>query len=342
VELEGVREQKDPERLTEKIEREGQPVHTIPDILAARLAVDSPEAKDAAVDAIKQKFDVIRDEDEFEKGSELTGYRAHKFQVQITPELSAEIHVVPKEISEVNDDQHEDYEKMREAALSAKETNDAAMDEFEKRNSSSLDVRQNTTSERKGDRGEAPEQEKAAPVSAAPSPLKVGDSVVLKDGRRATVAYAPPASAQLPTYRLKTEDGKNVEIRARDLEKQVKSAPKDGKYIAVDWDGTVVHYEGWKGPTVFGPPIKTMVDRIKRWLANGEDVCIFTARITDDNTGAARKAIEKKCQELFGQVLPITNIKSPNMVSFFDDRAVQVERNDGKILGSHRKAREES
>src|SRR5579885_3196375 len=134
VNFDAVRDQKTPERLTEKIEKEDQPVHTIPDILTARLIVDTPEARDAAVNAIKQNFDVIREEDEFEDGNEQTGYRVHKLQVQVTPELSAEIHIVPKEVAKVNEEQHDAYERRRDAALEAKEANDGAMEKFEQRN----------------------------------------------------------------------------------------------------------------------------------------------------------------------------------------------------------------
>lgn len=132
--FDAVRSEKTPERMTEKIEKENQPVETIPDILAGRIKVDTPEAHHGAVNAIKQRFNVIRDQDEFDKGDEQTGYRVHKLQVKMSPELSAEVHVVPKEIAAVNDKQHDAYDKMREAALDAKNINDGAMEKFEERN----------------------------------------------------------------------------------------------------------------------------------------------------------------------------------------------------------------
>jgi len=337
VNFDAVRDQKTPERLTEKIEKEDQPVHTIPDILAARLIVDTPEARDAAVNAIKQNFDVIREEDEFEDGNEQTGYRVHKLQVQVTPELSAEIHIVPKEVAAVNDEQHDAYERMRDAALEAKEANDGAMEKFEQRNgiddSASKSQPQEVAEK-------SPEQDTAASQRAAGSITK-GQRVKLPDGRGATVHYVPSKSAKLPTYRFKSDDGKTVEMRSRDVEGKVKPEEKQPGYIAVDLDGTLSKYHGFKGKTVIGPPVPKMVARVKRWLANGEDVRIFTARIDSDHDGSTKKAIEEWSKKYLGQVLPVINKKDEHMKALFDDRAVQVERNDGTILGSHKKARGE-
>ncbi len=50
-------------------------------------------------------------------------------------------------------------------------------------------------------------------------------------------------------------------------------------WYGVDLDGTLAHYDGWMGPTEIGPPISKMVHRVRRWLAEGRDVRIFTARV---------------------------------------------------------------
>ncbi len=77
---------------------------------------------------------------------------------------------------------------------------------------------------------------------------------------------------------------------------------------AVDLDGTLVKYVRgkWQGPLVFGEPIPEMVERVRRWLAAGEDVRIFTARVSEDDP-AIVEAIEGLCVRLFGQILPVTN-----------------------------------
>ena len=140
--FDAVRAEKDPNRIDEKIKDEGQPIHTIPDILAGRIGVDTRDAHDRTVAAVKSHFKVIRDEDEFEKGAPPTHYRVHKLQAQVTPQLSAEVHIVPREVLEANDKQHDVYEDARDADLDGKEAtaakkerqakviNDAAMAKF--------------------------------------------------------------------------------------------------------------------------------------------------------------------------------------------------------------------
>lgn len=107
-------------------------------------------------------------------------------------------------------------------------------------------------------------------------------------------------------------------------------------WIGVDLDGTLAEYNGWKGETHVGAPVPAMVDRVKRWLADGHyDVKIFTARVSGpgDEAVAARGAIEKWCLMHIGAVLPITCRKDYAMVELWDDRAVQVRPNTGEPVG---------
>jgi hypothetical protein len=50
-------------------------------------------------------------------------------------------------------------------------------------------------------------------------------------------------------------------------------------WIAVDFDGTLARYDGWFGPDHLGEPIPAMVDRVKKWIAEGREVRVFTARV---------------------------------------------------------------
>ena len=53
------------------------------------------------------------------------------------------------------------------------------------------------------------------------------------------------------------------------------------KWIAVDFDGTLAKW-GCPWPEDYkatGDPIPMMVERVKKWLVEGEDVRIFTARM---------------------------------------------------------------
>ena len=106
-------------------------------------------------------------------------------------------------------------------------------------------------------------------------------------------------------------------------------------WIGVDLDGTLARYDGWVGVTYIGDPVPAMRDRVIRWLEQGVDVRIFTARVSRrEQEKDARGAIEAWCQEHIGQVLPITNVKDTKMVELWDDRAVQVIANTGEPVGN--------
>ena len=106
------------------------------------------------------------------------------------------------------------------------------------------------------------------------------------------------------------------------------SKPEDFRnWIGVDFDGTLAHYEGFKGDEVVGKPVPAMVKRVRGWLDEGYEVRIFTAR-------PPHPAIKRWCKEQFGQILPITNRKDPGMIAMYDDRAVSVERNTGRVFSA--------
>jgi hypothetical protein len=109
-------------------------------------------------------------------------------------------------------------------------------------------------------------------------------------------------------------------------------------WIAVDLDATLAHYDGWKGPDHIGAPIPAMVERVKRWRAEGIEVRIFTARIwgggDQRDVEQVRAAIERWCAEHIGEVLPVTNVKDWSMRELWDDRCVQVAPNTGEPVGA--------
>lgn len=122
-------------------------------------------------------------------------------------------------------------------------------------------------------------------------------------------------------------------------------------WIGFDLDATLATYDGWKGVTVIGKPIPKMIERLKRHLAKGDEVRIFTARVWPLGTEVAvhpktreevmrlieakraRTAIRRWCKEHIGRHLDITCVKDPNMKTLYDDRARQVEPNTGKVVG---------
>lgn len=116
----------------------------------------------------------------------------------------------------------------------------------------------------------------------------------------------------------------------------------DMSWIGVDLDGTLARYDGWKGVDHIGEPIDAMVERVKAWLAAGQCVKIFTARMhghgvpvdligsTDPVITDVLTPIQNWCREHIGCVLPVTNVKDFGMVELWDDRAVQVIPNTGR------------
>ena len=109
--------------------------------------------------------------------------------------------------------------------------------------------------------------------------------------------------------------------------------PEKKGWIGVDLDGTLAEYHGWSDN--IGAPIPAMVERVKAWLAAGEDVRILTARGTGGgslhNAEQWRK-IADWCRNVFGRSLPITDRKDCLMTALYDDRAIGVEKNTGRLV----------
>ena len=105
------------------------------------------------------------------------------------------------------------------------------------------------------------------------------------------------------------------------------------KTIAVDWDGTLVEYHGYKGPMVYGAPVHKMVDRIHQWLVKDFEVIIFTARVSDEHDPERvvmeLETIEVALHDMGLPSLLITANKYARVSQFWDDRGVCVNRNTG-------------
>lgn len=106
-------------------------------------------------------------------------------------------------------------------------------------------------------------------------------------------------------------------------------------HYAVDLDGTLAEYRGWRGQTSIGAPVEPMVKLVKELLAQGHLVSIFTARIADEyligkDCDEIRDFIGEWCRMHIGQVLPITAVKLPVFHAILDDRAEQILPNDGR------------
>lgn len=97
----------------------------------------------------------------------------------------------------------------------------------------------------------------------------------------------------------------------------------------VDLDGTLAIYHGWKGPAHIGDPIPKMMERVRDWIDKGIEIIIFTAR-ADDKSNIPY--IKDWLKEHGLPDLEVTNRKLSKMSRIYDDRAVQIEKNTGRIL----------
>lgn len=100
-------------------------------------------------------------------------------------------------------------------------------------------------------------------------------------------------------------------------------------WIAVDLDGTLAEYEGYKWEGYIGKPIPLMMERVKRWLDKGMKVKIFTARATDSGE---IPYIKKWLSDNGLPDLEITNCKDYGMIELWDDKARRVEINTGEEI----------
>lgn len=118
-----------------------------------------------------------------------------------------------------------------------------------------------------------------------------------------------------------------IPARLAFLERQREESGMGKGTIAVDLDGTLAAYGGWQGHEYVGPAIPEMLERVHAWLASGYQVVIFTARVYDP---AAMPPI-RRWLEMHGlEHLEVTNIKRPDFVEMWDDRAFRVHTNTGK------------
>lgn len=111
---------------------------------------------------------------------------------------------------------------------------------------------------------------------------------------------------------------------------------QDG-WIGVDLDGTLAEYHGNFNPNVIGKPVPKMVARVRKWLAEGLDVRICTARVyglTGMKLAQTEQLIGGWLQQNIGQALPITCQKDHGMEELWDDRAVGVKRNTGELVAT--------
>jgi len=111
-------------------------------------------------------------------------------------------------------------------------------------------------------------------------------------------------------------------------------------HVCFDLDGTLAEYdpETWDHMKV-GKPVAAMVLLAKRYMQQGVEVRIFTARAhknpreTDADYQRRLAPIREWCIKVFGQELLIVSYKTFETIAIFDDRAYRVVENTGEIVG---------
>lgn len=151
-------------------------------------------------------------------------------------------------------------------------------------------------------------------------------------------------SIQCLTEFLKKHHGNNPAFTKED---DLLNPDPHAPWVAVDFDGTLAHYDGFKGVDHIGGHIGEMCDMVAQMIDYGIRVRIFTARVcsvalemnakdlgcsADDLRSVVVEAIQTFCLEYIGTKLPVTNVKTYSCIGLLDDRAIPVGRNEGKLL----------
>ncbi len=116
---------------------------------------------------------------------------------------------------------------------------------------------------------------------------------------------------------------------ASDAESVRESMDKSGPWVGVDLDGTLAVWDNRSSLDRIGSPIPAMLSYVQRMKNNGVRVKIFTARAGDPDQ---IPKIEKWLAKNGLPGLEITNVKDYYMERLYDDRALQVEKNTGRII----------
>ena len=103
-------------------------------------------------------------------------------------------------------------------------------------------------------------------------------------------------------------------------------------WIGVDLDGTLARDDApghFLPPYPLGEPIPEMVEMVKSLLAGGVTVKIFSARACEPESIPIIQAWAEK--HGLGR-LEVTNQKDYDLIRYYDDRAIQMQANQGRSV----------
>lgn len=100
-------------------------------------------------------------------------------------------------------------------------------------------------------------------------------------------------------------------------------------WIGVDLDGTLAHYDKWRGGEHIGPPNRPVVELVRRLIVQyGLHVKVVSARAADYPTWvASQHALNEWCELNGLPALELVAGKDMFMTALLDDRAVTVPKN---------------
>ncbi len=105
------------------------------------------------------------------------------------------------------------------------------------------------------------------------------------------------------------------------------------RIIAVDLDGTLAYYDGWRGVDKIGHVIPEVLNALRMAQAEGAETWLFTARVSDPaDAYTAGMYIKKWLAENNISVNGVTAVKHKFFSEFWDDRAIQVIKNTGEFV----------
>ena len=132
----------------------------------------------------------------------------------------------------------------------------------------------------------------------------------------------------MPNDRI-NRTSKKEHLEAMTIKEELRGTAGTGQWVGFDLDGTLAHYDRWRGPNHIGAPIPEMIDLIKAYIEANVEVHIFTARACDP---IQVPVVERFCERHIGRVLQVTNVKDFGMRLLYDDRAIQIVPNTGRSV----------
>lgn len=108
----------------------------------------------------------------------------------------------------------------------------------------------------------------------------------------------------------------------------------EGKaWVGIDLDGTLARYDIWVSHLHIGEPVPEMIRKIHKFLDQGYQVKIFTARMSvPEHVEEVSKLIADYTLKHVGVALEATCQKDYGMVLLLDDRAREIVPNTGLTL----------